>query len=232
VNKAEEKRIVLVVEDEEDIQQMVCYNLLRNGYQVLSATSGEEALKLIGKRAPDLAIVDIMLPGISGLELCRMIRERDDAGRLPIIFLTARVEDEDIVAGLAAGGDDYVVKPFSPAVLMARVAAVLRRGGADSGAGGVMEIAGLLLDSNRHQAEVEGEPLDLTPTEFSVLSLLASRPGWVFSREQIIDRVRGSGYAVTERSVDVQVFGLRKKMGRSGRMIETVRGVGYRFNVD
>lgn len=223
------RKTVLVVEDEEDIQQLVCYHLIRSGYEVVSAVSGEEALDLIGRRRPDLVILDIMLPGVSGLELCRNIRERDDGGRVPVILLTARGEENDIVTGFAHGADDYVTKPFSPAVLMARVAAVLRRGAGDDGRA-VIEAGGLVIDPDRHLAELDGRRLDLTPTEFAVLHLLASRPGWVFSRDRIIDAVRGQGYAVTPRAVDVQVFGLRRKLGPAGRMIETVRGVGYRFD--
>ncbi len=226
-----EDKLVLVVEDEEDIQQMVCYNLLRNGYLVASATSGEDALGLIEKRRPDLVVLDIMLPGISGLDLCRMLRKDKENSGLPVILLTARGEDNDVVAGLDAGADDYVGKPFSPTVLMARVAALLRRSGGRGEAAGVINIEGLLVDSNRHLAEVDGEELDLTPTEFALLLLFASRPGWVFSRDQIIEAVRGHGYAVTSRSVDVQIFGLRKKMGRASRMVETVRGIGYRLVV-
>jgi two-component system phosphate regulon response regulator PhoB len=207
---------------------MICYNLLRSGWRVESAMSGEDALEIFAAKHPDLILLDLMLPGLSGMEVCRRIRNGADNADVPVIMLTARGEENDIVAGLEAGADDYVTKPFSPRVLLARVAAVLRRKG-----GGeripLITAGPLIIDPNRYHAEVNGRELDLTPTEFAVLSLLASRPGWVFSRDRIIDAVRGHGYAVTPRAVDVQVFGLRRKLGAANSMIETVRGVGYRL---
>ncbi len=224
----ERKPLVLVVEDEEDIQQMVCYNLLRRGYRVASATSGEEALEFLAGERPDLVLLDIMLPGISGIDICRRIRKEPLTASVPVIMLTARSEENDVISGLDSGADDYVTKPFSPKVLLARVAAALRRV-AGGEAEAVVDLGFLRIDPNRYHAEVHGRALNLTPTEFAILSLLASRPGWVFTRQQIIDAVRGHGYTVSSRAVDVQVFGLRRKMGAASRLVETVRGVGYRL---
>lgn len=222
---------ILIIEDEEDILALVHYNLARAGYRVDCATSGEEGLKLTAEQ-PDLVLLDLMLPGIDGLEVCRRLRGSDRSATLPIIMMTARGEESDVVAGLELGADDYVTKPFSPKILLARVRSVLRRRERQPEAQESTEqmVHGeLVIHPGRNEVLVAGQPVELTFTEFRVLQFLASRPGWVFTRYQIVNAVRGEDYAVTDRAVDVQVVGLRKKLGRCGELIETVRGVGYRF---
>jgi two-component system alkaline phosphatase synthesis response regulator PhoP len=224
------KEKILVVDDEEDILELVRYNLARDGYSVTCAASGEEALKASASEPVDLIILDLMLPGIDGLEVTRRLRERSGTKGTPIIMLTAKGEEADIVAGLELGADDYVTKPFSPRILIARVKAVLRRrSGEPEVESDVLTIRELSIHTGRRHVTAKGRSLELTYTEFQVLYFLARRPGWVFTRSQIVDAVRGDDYPVTDRSVDVQIVGLRKKLGPMGKYIETVRGVGYRF---
>jgi two-component system phosphate regulon response regulator PhoB len=224
------KERILVVEDEEDILELVVFNLSKEGYRAEGVITGEGALETAGNNVPDLVVLDLMLPGVDGLEVCRRLKADPRTAHIPVIMLTAKGEESDIVAGLEVGADDYVTKPFSPRVLIARVRAVLRRGArAEPGKSETIKIRDLLINPGRHEVLVDGDPVELTHTEFSLLHLLARRPGWVFTRHQIIDAVRGSDYPVTDRSVDVQVAGLRKKLGRAGSYVETVRGVGYRF---
>ncbi len=223
---------ILVVEDEEDILALIQYNLTREGYSVLCATSGEEGLRLAESGRVDLAVLDLMLPGMDGLEVCRALRRRPATATLPIIMVTAKGEESDVVAGLEMGADDYITKPFSHKVRAARIASVLRRRGereAKEEEDALLKIHDLTIHPGRNEVTASGNPVELTFTEFRVLRLLAGRPGWVFTRSQIMDAVRGEEYAVTERAVDVQIVGLRKKLGDCGRYIETVRGVGYRF---
>jgi len=225
-----EKETILVVDDEEDIVELVRFNLGREGYQVLCAATGEEAWKLLKDQNVDLLVLDLMLPGMDGLELARRLKIEARTRTLPIVMLSAKGEEADIVAGLELGADDYVTKPFSPRVLIARMRAVLRRQSQPVAADDeVLEIYDLVIHPGRRSVMVSGQPVDLTYTEFQVLFFLAKRPGWVFTRTQIVDAVRGDDYPVTDRSVDVQIAGLRKKLGASGHYIETVRGVGYRF---
>lgn len=220
---------ILVIEDEEDLLALVHFNLSRAGYRVSCAQSGEEGLKLAGPDT-DLVLLDLMLPGIDGLEVCRRLREDERTAGIPIVMMTARGEEEDVVRGLELGADDYVTKPFSLKVLLARVAAVLRRRGEDAANDAqTIRLGELEIHPGRNEVLVAGEPVQLTFTEFRVLHVLATRPGWVFTRDQIVSAVRGEGYAVTDRAVDVQIVGLRRKLGPCGRLIETVRGVGYRF---
>jgi two-component system, OmpR family, alkaline phosphatase synthesis response regulator PhoP len=227
-------RYVLIVEDEQDIRELVSYNMLKEGYQVAAVASGEEALEAVQSRRPDVVLLDLMLPGIDGLTVCSTLKENPETSAIPVIMLTAKGEESDIVAGLNMGADDYVTKPFSPKVLLARVAAVLRRMSSpeveeeEEGEGTIVRHE-LTIDLRRHQVFIEESPVDLTSTEFRVLVFLARRPGWVYTRQQILDGVHGDKYAITDRAVDVQVVGLRKKLGSAGRYIETVRGVGYRF---
>jgi two-component system alkaline phosphatase synthesis response regulator PhoP len=224
------KERILVVEDEEDILELVRFNLSREGYSVMGAASGEEAWKLASSELPELIVLDLMLPGIDGLEVTKMIKNDPRTRDIPIIMLTAKGEESDIVTGLELGADDYITKPFSPRILVARVRAVLRRKikeAADESS--VLKIHDLVIHPGRHEVLIEGEPVELTFTEFGILSYLARRPGWVFTRSQIVDAVRGDDYFVTDRAVDVQIVGLRKKLGPASKYIETVRGVGYRF---
>lgn len=225
---------ILIVEDEEDILALVHYNLSRDGFHVTTATTGEEGVQAAKKNQPDLVILDLMLPGMDGLEVCRTLKNDKDLRELPIIMLTAKGEETDIVAGLEMGAADYVTKPFSPKVLLARVKAVLRR--YEQGdetehvpTDAVIERHGLVIHPGRNEVLVDGRSVELTYTEFRVLHFLASRPGWVFTRYQIVNAVRGEDYSVTDRAVDVQIVGLRRKLGSFGHCIETVRGVGYRF---
>jgi two-component system, OmpR family, alkaline phosphatase synthesis response regulator PhoP len=224
------KEKILLVEDEEDILELVQYNLRREGYTVTGVTSGEEALKTAAGRPFDLVLLDLMLPGVDGLEVCRTLKASEATRNLPVIMVTAKGEEADIVAGLELGADDYVTKPFSPRVLVARVRAVLRRRAATPiDESSTLTFEDLAIDPGRHEVRVESGSVMLTLTEFRILHFLARRPGWVFSRYQIIDGVQGENHIVTDRSVDVQVAGLRKKLGPAGKRIETIRGVGYRF---
>jgi two-component system phosphate regulon response regulator PhoB len=231
------KKRILVVEDDEDIQQLVSYNLVKAGFDVECAETGEEGLGKIISGEPDLVLLDLMLPGVDGSQICRQLRLSEENRELPVIMLTAKGEDADMVAGLDLGADDYITKPFSPEVLISRIKAVLRRKVREKNAhpkerGEVMEIHDLSIDPGRHEVTVAGRPVQLTLTEFGILDLLAKRPGWVFSRQQIIDAVRGYEYIVTPRAIDVQIFSLRKKLGETGKKIETVRGIGYRMADD
>ncbi len=225
---------ILIVEDDEDIQQLVSYNLLKAGFNVTCAENGNQSLELFETETPDLVILDLMLPGINGLEVCRTIRQNPAQWETPIIMLTAKGEEEDIVKGLEYGADDYMTKPFSPKVLIARIKAQLRRKKEKEKEEvpkerEIIEIHGLNINPIRHEVTIQGKAVDLTLTEFNILKFIATRPGWVFSRQQIIDEVRGYDFLVTTRAVDVQIFGLRKKLGDAGELIETVRGIGYRF---
>ena len=224
------KQTILVVDDEEDILELVRYNLAREGYRVVCATSGEKALEQIRLQAVDLMVLDLMLTGIDGLEVTRRLKQKEKSRNIPIVMLTAKGEEADIVAGLELGADDYVTKPFSPRILIARIKAVLRRQKTDMDRPEqLIMIHGMTIDPLRRTVEVNHRPADLTFSEFEILVFLARRPGWVFTRSKIVDAVRGDNYPVTDRSVDVQIVGLRKKLGPSGKVIETVRGVGYRL---
>ncbi|MBI5844736.1 MAG: response regulator transcription factor [Deltaproteobacteria bacterium] len=222
---------ILVVDDEEDIRLLLRFNLEREGHSVSAAATGEEALKLARQRVPDLVLLDLMLPGMSGLDAARAMKKDSSLERVPIIMLTAKDAEADVVAGLELGADDYVTKPFSVRVLLARIRAVLRRVSSDEpeDPAGVVTRAGISVHPGKREVTVDGSPVSLTSTEFLLLHLLIRRPGWVFTRSRIVDEVRGTDYPVTDRSVDVQVAGLRRKLGGRGDAIETVRGVGYRF---
>jgi len=228
------KRSILVVEDEEDIRELVSYTLLKEGYQVASVASGEEALVLAQAQPFDLILLDLMLPGIGGLAVCQQLRSRPATAGIAIVMLTAKGEEGDIVAGLNAGATDYITKPFSRNVLLARIRAALRNAPLRSDDGPPdddepINIHNLLIDRRRHAVFVDGKPVELSATEFRLLLVLSRKPGWVFTREDILDAIHGDSYAVTPRAVDVQVVGLRRKLGKAGEYVETVRGVGYRF---
>lgn len=224
------KEKILVVDDEDDILDLVTYNLTREGYRVSTAIRGAEALKKVGEDPPDLILLDLMLPDIDGFDVCRELKRNARTSAIPIVMLTAKTADADQVAGLELGSDDYIVKPFSPNVLVARVRAILRRTKDEAPSEKrILVFKNLSIDPSRHEVVVRGVPTQLTASEFKILYHMARRPGWVYSREQIISAVRGDDYPVTDRSVDVQIVGLRKKLGAAGSYIETVRGVGYRF---
>jgi two-component system phosphate regulon response regulator PhoB len=226
------KEQILVIEDEEDILALIHFNLVKENFRVECATSGEEGFQLAQNHEPDLILLDLMLPGMDGLEVCRRLRQAAETKETPINMLTAKGEEHDIVRGLELGADDYIPKPFSPQVLIARVKAVLRRRTKPESQGDQqepIEVYDLHIHPGRNKVVAAGETVELTVTEFRILSLLANRPGWVFTRSQIVDAIHGEGYAVTDRAVDVQIVGLRKKLASCGEYIETVRGVGYRF---
>lgn len=220
---------ILLIEDEKDILELIAYNLECSGYDVTKASNGEDGLKLAKKLVPDLVLLDLMLPGMDGFDVCRELKLDKKTRKIPVIMLTARGEDTDIVSGLELGAEDYITKPFSPKILIARIRTVLRRASGNPMEDELISINGIIIDVSKHFVKVENEKIDLSATEFDILKILASSPGWVFSRNQIISSVKGSNYPVTERSVDVQILGLRKKLRSKGQFIETVRGVGYRL---
>jgi two-component system alkaline phosphatase synthesis response regulator PhoP len=226
-----EKATIVVVDDEEDILELVKYNLEKEGYIVQTATTGEDAVRLIRKCLPNAVILDLMLPGMDGLDVCKILKNDTTTKQIPIIMLTAKGDESDIVLGLELGADDYITKPFSPKVLRARVKTVLRRSETEllPSEKAVISLPGLLIDTERVEVKVNDKPINLTATEFRILHFLAAKPGWVFTRSQIVDAVRGEDYPVTDRTVDVHMVSLRKKLGEYGNYIDTVRGIGYRF---
>ena len=226
-----EKKHILVIEDEEDILEVIRYNLTREGFTVAAAERGEEGLKLLSQKRPDLILLDLMLPGINGIEVCRQLKQDPKTATIPIIMVTAKGEEADVVAGLELGAEDYVTKPFSIKVLISRARVVLRRQlGESYDPKTELHIRDIEISPSRFRVFAKGKPIEgLTLTEFRLLHFLASRPGWVLNRQQILDAVRGEEVAVPERAVDVQMVGLRKKLGPRADYIEAVRGVGYRF---
>jgi len=222
---------ILIIEDDDDISELVRFNLEKDGFKVIGVSTGEAGLKRVRTDRPDLVILDLMLPGMDGLTVCRELRTSPATRDIPVVMLTARGEDIDVVAGLEVGADDYITKPFSPRVLTARVRALLRRRSAreETTDTKLIRRGDIEIDVARHEVKVGGKAIDLTTTEFKLLQFLAEHPGAVFSRYQLVDAVHGSDYPVTDRSVDVQIVGLRKKMKTGGDSVETVRGVGYRF---
>ena len=222
---------ILIIEDEPEIRELLRYNLRKAGYTTLEAGSGEEGLRVARAERPAVILLDIMLPGMDGMDACRAIKADANLRKTPVVMLTAKGEEADVVSGLEVGADDYITKPFSPRVVMARIKAVLRRGveeGDDGEAESVVRHGPVLMDPVRHSCVVDGRAVDLTATEYKLLHLLCRRPGRVFTRQQIVDTCRGEDYAVTERAVDVQIVGLRKKLADHADIVETVRGVGYR----
>ena len=225
---------ILVVEDDLDIRELISFNLANEGHQVFEANDGEVGIDKARNNNPDLILLDLMLPGIQGLDVCRIIKSDQETKEIPIIMVTAVGQEEDIVKGLETGADDYITKPFSIKVLIARVNAVLKRSievGEDKSKD--ILINGINIKTRSREVWVNKNLInDLTFSEFQILYLLAGHPGWVFTRYQIIDKIRGDNYPVTDRSVDFQIVGLRKKLGDAGKLIKTVRGVGYRFTPD
>ena len=221
---------ITVIEDEPDIVEVMCYNLQREGFQVSSATRGDEGLELVRNQAPSLVVLDLMLPGMDGLSVCQQLKSDPMTRSIPIIIVSAKGEESDVVIGLGMGADDYISKPFSPRELLARVKAVLRRGS-------LMEeqqtdrivVRDLVVDPSRHEVRAAGELVKLTATEFKLLHQLASQPGRAYTREQLLNRVVGEGVVVVDRNIDVHIRSVRKKLGDLGETIQTIRGVGYRF---
>lgn len=225
------KETILIVDDEEDIIELIKYNLKNEGYSILTALTGEQAIKITKQSQLDLIVLDLMLPGIDGLEVTKYLKNNEQTRDIPIVMLTAKGEESDIVTGLELGANDYMSKPFSPKVLVARIRAIFRRRKKNTmePTDSIKQEGDLTIDRARHVVTIQGNTLDLTLSEFELLSFLADKKGWVFTRGQIVDAIRGENYAVTERSIDVVIVGLRKKLKNYASIIETVRGVGYRF---
>ncbi len=226
-----QKETILIVDDEEDIIELIKFNLKNEGYSILTAMTGEQAIKIAKKSTPDLIVLDLMLPGMDGLEVTDYLKNFEITRNIPIVMVTAKGDESDVVTGLELGATDYISKPFSPKVMVARIRAILRRRRKKS-----MDIHGeikkegdIIIDRARHMVFIKDKPVDLTLSEFELLAFLAGKKGWVFTRDQIVNAVHGENYAVTERSIDVLVAGLRKKLKNQAFVIETVRGVGYRF---
>lgn len=222
-------RTVLVIDDEPEMLRLLDYNLTRAGYAVLTARDGESGLAAARRHSPDLIILDVMMPGMDGLEVCKRLRQEPATASRPVLMLTAKAEEPDRVLGLELGADDYVAKPFGMRELLARVKALLRRAEGSPEGGEVLKVGRLLIDSGRRLVTAAGKPVALTATEFNLLRALAERRGRVMSREDLISAARGEDAAVVDRTVDVHVAALRRKLGRFGEAIETVRGVGYRL---
>ena len=223
---------ILAVDDEPDILDILRYNLKREGYDVVTVSSGEDCLKKAEQLQPDLILLDLMLPGIDGLSACKKLKADKKTSHIPVIMLTAKGDESDIVTGLELGADDYITKPFSSKVVSARVKAALRRteDSKDNESSEVIIQGAVELNSITRSVRLSGTELKLTFSEFEVLRLLSSHPGWVYTRSQIVNKIKGDDYPVTERAIDVQIVGLRKKLGESSSLIETIRGVGYRFS--
>jgi two-component system phosphate regulon response regulator PhoB len=223
------KGTILVIDDEADLVELVRYNLVREGFHVIAAHDGESGLKLAEQKSPDLVVVDLMLPGIDGLEVCRRLRSESRTFKIPILMLTAKASESDRVIGLELGADDYVTKPFSPSELVARVKALLRRAAGFERPLQLIKCGNLTIDLAKHEVHCGSAPIDLTATEFRLLQMLAAHPGRVYSRSELIDGVLGSNVAVLDRTIDVHVMALRKKLGELSNRIETIRGFGYKF---
>jgi len=220
---------ILVIDDELDLIELVRYNLEKEGFTVQGAQDGESGLAQAIRELPDLIVVDLMLPGVDGLDVCRSLRFDKRTARIPIIMLTAKSEESDRILGLELGADDYVTKPFSPRELVARIKAVLRRTSAPQAESEIIQRGSLIIDLTRRAVSCAGDSMSLTATEFRLLQFFATRPGRVFSRSELIDGVLGRDVVVEDRTIDVHITGLRKKLGACGDWIETVRGFGYRF---
>lgn len=231
MHTAVKRQTILVIEDDHDIRELIEFNLLREGYRVRSSADGEDGLRRARTEAPDLILLDLMLPGVDGLELCRKLKQDPVTHCIPIMMVTAKSEESDVVLGLGIGADDYIAKPFSPRMLLARVEAVLRRGPIQKERGAVTRVSRgeLIIDPERHEALLGGEQLDLTPTEFRLLHFLACHPGRVFARAELLNRVIGETAIVLDRNIDVHIRSIRQKLGDHRDLIQTVRAVGYRF---
>jgi DNA-binding response OmpR family regulator len=222
--------LIVVVEDEQAIQDVIAYNLRREGYEVLLAGHGNEGLALIQSKRPALAILDLMLPGIDGLSICQQLRADPKTRSIPLMILSAKEEESDIVIGLSLGADDYLAKPFSPREMLARVKALLRRANTSrSVSDDYIQVGPLAIDFSRFEAKLSGQPLKLTATEFKLLAELAGHPGRALTREHLLNRAVGDAVVVVDRNIDVHIRSVRKKLGDQAGMIETVRGLGYRF---
>jgi DNA-binding response OmpR family regulator len=225
---ARRKRI-LVVDDERDLVELIGMNLQRNGYEVLAAHDGATGLEMARKGRPDMLILDVMMPGLSGRDVTMALKADPDTAGMPILMLTAKTEETDVIVGLSMGADDYVTKPFSMKVLMARVAAVLRRKQATEPSPALLAAGPVVIDGAKHEVTVAGRPVNLTPTEFKLLTAIFGARGRVLSRDQLMDKAMGADVFVTDRAIDVHITSVRKKLGEYAWMVHTVRGVGYRL---
>lgn len=227
------KKRIIVVEDEADICDLIKYNLSAEGFQVDTFTSGEEGLKAVFREMPDLVLLDIMIPGLGGLDILKKLKAEPQTAGIPVAMITAKNSEIDIVIGLELGADDYITKPFSTRVLVARVKAVLRRAEKDEAhfSPTILKTGGIIIDQERHTVSADGENIELTHSEFLILHLLARNPQRVFSRYQIVNEIHGSDHMVTDRTIDVHIAGLRKKLGSCGENIRTVRGFGYKLDL-
>lgn len=223
------KPTVLIVEDDRAITEVLQYNLSKAGYDTISSTDGQDALNQARLKLPDLVLLDLMIPIIDGLEVCKRLRAAPETRATPILMLTAKGEETDQVVGFSVGADDYVVKPFSVKILMERIKSLLRRRDSQSTTGDVTTLAGLTIDRVRHRVTVNGQDVELTPSEFRLLSTLILQPGRAFDRSELIDAALGGDALVLERTIDVHIRSLRKKIGEENDFIQTVRGIGYRF---
>ncbi len=222
---------IVVIEDEPDIREVIEYNLTREGYRVRSTRDGEDGLRLVREEAPDVVLLDLMLPALDGIDVCRQLKADPLTRAIPIVMVTAKGEESDIVLGLGVGADDYVAKPFRPKELIARVKAVLRRGPLKEDRTTRDRIVrdGVVIDAGRHDVRIDGKPVTFTATELRLLHFLASHPGRVFTRDHLLSRVIGKDAVVIDRNIDVHVRAIRKKLATYRELIETIRGVGYRF---
>lgn len=223
------KGTILVIDDEKDLIELVRYNLEKEGFDVIAATDGQAGLEVVKKHRPDLVVLDLMMPGLDGLQVCQRLRTDPRAGRIPLIMLTAKATEADRVVGLELGADDYITKPFSPREVIARVKAVLRRSVPQQDDRQLIRNGDVTIDLSGHEVTYRGQRVSLTATEFRILEFLAARPGRVFSRDEIIDAALGNDTAVFDRTVDVHITAIRRKLGDGGEQIETVRGFGYKF---
>ena len=223
------KAQILIVEDDRSLAEVLEYNLRQDGYQTLVANNGQDGLQQAKLRSPDLVVLDLMLPLVDGLEICRRLRADPVTRNILVLMLTAKTEETDEVVGFSVGTDDYVAKPFSVKVLLERIRALLRRRDGSPANGSVLVSQGVMIDRERHRVTVEEKALDLTPSEFGLLGALVRQPGRVFSRSELIDAALGGDSLVLERTIDVHIRSLRKKLGPHAVLVETVRGIGYRF---
>jgi two-component system phosphate regulon response regulator PhoB len=221
---------IIIIEDEADILEVIQYNLSREGFKIITSRNGEDGLAKVRKESPDLVLLDLMLPGIDGIEICRQLKQDPVTRAIPVVMVTAKGEESDIVLGLGMGADDYITKPFSPKELVARVHAVLRRGPLKEEQKGERIVRGdVVIDLARHEVLVKGNPVQLTTTELRLIHFLASHPGRVFTRDHLLNRAIGEDAVVIDRNIDVHIRSIRKKIGEQRDIIETIRGVGYRF---
>ncbi len=228
-------KTIAIIEDDKDILELIALHAQKAGFKAKKFANGESFLRYLTTETPDVLILDLMLPDIDGLEICKILRNNPKTAKLPIIILTAKIEETDKIIGLELGADDYVTKPFSPRELIARVKAILRRT-SESERETKQEIIkvgdNLLIDLNKMEVYVEGKKVELTLTEFKILTYLAQKPGWVFSREQLLDAIWGMERPVVDRTIDVHIKKLRDKLGKAGKLIKSVRGMGYKIQIE